>query len=205
MTVIRSAIRSAVRGAVRSALEDRFGGLPPLPDWVTTGNLFSNPTSIDNAAWTKSGILSTTANAISGPYNGSFGDLLTESTGAGTHQALQSITYDASTTYIQRMVVKGNGRDLTMFFSSTTHGSNQQAYFNLTTGAITTAAGSPNPVATSLGNGWWLFSIQATTTALGAPTAANTSIRLAQYPATQSYTGDGASGVYVAAAGIHVV
>lgn len=189
------------------------GGIPALPSWVTTSNLWADATQGNTdpqdmtAAWTRTN-LTATANAVAGPYSGSFGDLITESTDGGnvTHEMLRSslMDFDGTSAYIQRLVVKRINRSINVFFPATQFGGTApQVTFNLLTGVDTLVAGTATSSMTDLGNGWWLCAMQATSTASGT-NVTHRLFRLHNETAV-SYTGTGADAVYIAAAGLHVV
>ena len=212
MRLIRSPIRSVLRSLIRSPLEDRFGGLPPLPAWVTTDNLWStsggvDPQNFNGAGWTRTNI-TVTDDSIPGPYAGSFGALLTESTDAGnaTHEIVRSSTIDftAGEIYLWRLVVKAIGRDINMFLPGTQFGGTApQVTFALDTGTPSIVAGSPTAAMTALGDDWWLIAMQAECTTLGSNITTR-ALRLHNGTAV-SYQGDGRAAVYVAAVGLHIV
>lgn len=213
MTIIRSAIRSVIRPVIRSALDDRFGGLPELPAWVTTNNLWAAATQGNTdpqdmtAAWTLTNVTAT-ANAVPGPYAGSFGDLITESTDVGsvTHQVLRSslMDFDGTSAYLQRVVAKRASRNINMTFPATQFGGTApQVTYDLSTGIASVIAGSPTATMTDLGDGWWLCTMQATSTASGT-NVTHRAFRLHNGTAV-SYQGNGSAAVYIAAVGLHVV
>lgn len=190
-----------------------IGGLPALPSWVTTSNLWADATQGNTdpqdmtATWTRTNVTAS-ANAVVGPYASSFGDLITESTdGANvTHEMLRSslMDFDGTSAYILRVVAKRINRDINLVYPATQFGGTApQVTFNLQTGVGTLAGGTATYSMVDLGNGWWLCSMQATSTAVGTNVSCR-AFRLHDGTAV-SYTGNGSQAVYIAAVGLHVV
>jgi len=193
---------------LRSRGLSRSVGKAPLPDWVSSGNLFTNPQDISSATggWTNTNC-TVTANDISGPYAGAFGDLVTESTdGAGaTHEIQRSVTIANSTAYLHRLIVQRINRNVRLFYPAAQFGGTAQTVdFDLSAGTSNTVSGSPVSTITPLGSDWWLVTIQATSGPAAAGAFTHRALRLLD-GATLSYTGTGSAAVYVAAVGLHAV
>jgi len=202
------------RGSGRSVAQriSGIGGLPALPAWVTTDNLWADATQGNTdpqdmtASWTRTNVTAT-GNVVAGPYAGSYGDLITESTdGANVaHEVLRSsvMDFDGSSDYLLRIVAKRINRNLNVFFPAAQFSGTPQVTFDLETGVPTIVAGTPTVAMADLGNGWWLASAQATSTGSGT----NVSVRAFRLHngTAASYTGDGSDAVYIAAVGLHVV
>jgi hypothetical protein len=159
-------------------------------------NLLTQTEAFDNAVWTKSGTLAFGAGSVTNttatldPLGGNTAEKLVEDSSTGSHQiyqqpaALPSISVVKFTTYI-----KAAGRTSVEFGGNWIFGS---IVVNLTTGAVT-GVSAAKCTTTDAGNGWWKVVFTDTT-----PDAASRSyvIRL-HNGVSDSYTGDGTSGIYL--------
>jgi hypothetical protein len=162
-------------------------------------NLLKYSEDFTNAIWGGVG-LGVSANAITAPDGTTTADLLTEDSSNGFHQRGQ--TYTTSTaTYTFSCFVKwktGTTRNIALLpVSASAAGTNKGIIFD-SNGAYVAVAGDVGPTPTytseSVGNGWFRFSV--TTSASGGVSSAGTIIRF-HSGTTNSYAGDGSSGVYV--------
>jgi hypothetical protein len=153
----------------------------------------------NNADWTKVRA-SITANTTVSPDGTLDGDKLVEDSSASTTHILRptatfSVTSGASYTF--SILAKAAERTQIQL-SFGTDGSAftlTQAIFTLSgSGTATANGGSPNPTITSVGNGWFRCSINAVATA----TTSLAVLRLFLVNGgTDTYTGDGTSGLYI--------
>ena len=152
---------------------------------VTYSQLFSN------AAWTKTKA-SLTASATTAPDGTTTGQKLVEDTNSGAHYVSQTTTIFSSTAYTISVYAKAAERTQIeiQFYDGTT---NKYPIFSLIDGTKVTDNGIGTAwTSTNVGNGWWKFTITAT--------SATTSTQCAFYPCVSgnvSYTGDGTSGLYI--------
>lgn len=139
---------------------------------------------------------SVSSNSTTAPDGNSTADTLVEDTANNTHAILQSVNVTSGNSYTWSVYVKPAGR--TNFnlrpsaaqFSAVTAG----AVFNLSTLTVTTLGGCTAASITDAGNGWARVIATAACTA----TAASNFIGyLISTGTTDSYTGDGASGVHL--------
>lgn len=152
-----------------------------------------------NAAWTKTnGSISSSG---LNPY-GLTGQLLTEDTTIGNHFVEQVISVTANTVYTFSCYLKAGTRTLaTIRLTDSTRANGVQATFNLSTGAISSAAASiglgttPNAYVEPQGNGWYRCIV--TSTIDTTSTSAACGVYMVSTGTTDSYTGDGASGLYI--------
>lgn len=154
-------------------------------------NLCLQSQTFDNATWTKTRS-SISANAIAAPDGTTTADKLVEDSSSGTHPCEQAITIANTTAYTASVYLKAGERTWArlLFFDGS---ASFIAYLNLATGAIGTTSGALTSVVQTLAGGWYRISITATST--------NTSAIFRVDPAsadnTNSYQGDGASGIYL--------
>ena len=155
-------------------------------------NLILQSQTFTTSPWTTSNS-SVTLNTTTAPNSTATGSKIVESATTSSHYIQQIITVSAlSATY--SVYAKAAERSFIILeFGSNAGG---YAWFNLSTGAVGTAAGglsASNCSITSVGNGWYKCSINQTLTA-GSLYA---NIYCASTNGASSYAGDGTSGVYV--------
>jgi hypothetical protein len=154
-------------------------------------NLALQSQTFDNASWTKNRS-SITANAVAAPDGTITADKLVENTDNSTHYIVQGIATGLSTTGGQKFTFSvyakaGERSHLRMYDNN--QNTSADTIFNLTTGAITSGPGS----ITSVGNGWYRCSITPTCDF----SATSTVFLLLYNGSTDTYTGDGTSGIYL--------
>jgi hypothetical protein len=123
-------------------------------------------------------------------------DLFLPSTSLGSKALFRTYTGAINTTYTASVFVKAAGYNFAFLnLSNSAFGANaQQAFFNLTTGAIVSQSAGANATITPVGNGWYRISVAATS--LG--TAGNYVMAFAASitGGSLTYAGDGVSGIY---------
>jgi hypothetical protein len=142
--------------------------------------------------WSANGLLAfgsgSTLNALTAPDGQTTADLITENTSNSQHNVNQTST----TTGAKRFSVfakQGPGARLVRLIDyNATDGAQGETYFNLSTGAVVSGPGTIQ----ALPNGWYRCSIQSTTTV-----TSTYFISIATSALAFTYTGDGASGIYV--------
>jgi hypothetical protein len=157
-------------------------------------NLLLRSEEFDNAAWTKTRS-SITSNTIVAPDGTLTGDKLVEdTTAANTHITRPSPdpSYVTGTTYTYSVFAQAAERTFLQLRVSAS--ASFSASFNLSTGVASQATAGTTPSVTNVGNGWYRCAVTftATATAIGAAR-----IGLMLNETTQSYTGDGTSGIYI--------
>ncbi len=151
-------------------------------------NLFTYSSEFDNAAWGKTRS-SITANAITAPDGTLTGDKLVEDTTANnTHFVKQDFTV-AIGTYVYSVFAKAGERLILQVARNNSNINIITHQFNLSTGSATGAGAS----ITSVGNGWYRC-VGVITVNAAASTGLNFSLNNGS---TITYTGDGASGLYI--------
>jgi hypothetical protein len=136
------------------------------------------------------------ADAVVAPDGTTTADKLVEDTTASnTHRLQQSgITVSASTAYTYTIYVKAAERSICTL--QMTDGTNTGfAYFNLSNGSVGSTSGTSARHVEALADGWYRFGITMTT-AVGA-TAMTVQVFMATSTSTNSYSGDGTSGLYL--------
>jgi hypothetical protein len=156
-------------------------------------NLITYSEQFDNAVWVKANA-SVTANSIASPSNTVNADTLVEDTAASTHSVQQNSNVVSGTSYTFSCFAKPAGRNFIQLLIVGGFASVISAFFDLTTGAVGTTAGSPVTQAINVGNGWWRLSITATATSTATTTV---QIRSSNSSTTAFYTGNGVSGIYI--------
>jgi hypothetical protein len=156
-------------------------------------NLLLYSEQFDNALWVKANA-TVTANSIASPSNTVNADTLVEDTATSTHSIQQALSVVSGSSYTLSCFAKPAGRNFIQLLMIGGFASTISAFFNLTTGAVGTTAGSPVTQATNVGNGWWRLSITATATSTAGTTV---QIRPSNSSTTAFYTGDGVSGIYI--------
>ncbi|WP_434033730.1 phage head spike fiber domain-containing protein [Cupriavidus sp. a3] len=158
-------------------------------------NLLTHSANFPDASWPKTGC-SVTGNAALSPDGTSSADKIVEDTSTGIHAVVRNVTVSVSTTYTYSVFVKAAERTVAQVQLG--NFGNQVAsntvYINLLTGAFT-ATDASRTVVRDVGNGWWWVATTVTTTASG--TSLAPSAYAVQTMGTSTYTGDGASGIYV--------
>jgi hypothetical protein len=154
-------------------------------------NLMTYSSQFDNAAWGKTNS-SVIANTVVAPDGTLTGDKLVENSTTGSHSIFQGQTISIGVSYTISVYAKAAERTQIQFqfYDGTT---NKDPIFNLIDGTKVTDGGVGTAwTSTNVGNGWWRFSITAT--------SAGAAGFIYMYPAsggTASYTGNGFSGVYI--------
>jgi hypothetical protein len=164
-------------------------------------NLLTYSQDFSNAVWTKTNATITTTAGIA-PDGTQTLQLLVESTATGLHAVSETYTKAASAiTYTQQVIFKAKERTYSYIQVSDGSGNGAIVYFNLSTGAISTAVAGVGTAFTSLsatitaqGNNTYkctLTSTSNTATSFVAQFGSSTD------GSTNSYTGDGYSGIYI--------
>ena len=153
---------------------------------TTVKNLLGFSEAFDNAAWGKTAatvITGAQANPVNGLFNA---QKLMEDTSTGIHIVQQSAGIVGNPQALS-FYVKAAGRS----WIRVQMGSIASAYFNVSTGVTGTISNCTASI-TDVGSGWYRCTVLATRTANG-----NNIVYLASANGTDSYTGDGNSGVYI--------
>jgi hypothetical protein len=162
-----------------------------------------NP-GINSGVWSETGATATRG-AIASPVSGWTGDSLVESAGGTFHYTNASLNFVTGRGYHVEAYLRALGSGATRWGSfvvtgTTALGATQTINIDLSTGAVTLQSGSrwSGVTVTDAGSGWW--KLEADLSAIGTG-AVGWQIRLSDTSTgnAPSYSGDGASGMYVAA------
>ena len=166
------------------------GALRGLLVEESRANLLTYSQQFDNAAWTKAGA-TVTANAATAPDGTTTADKLVEDSGVGTHNVRQAASgVTSGIAYTASVYAKAAGRTQTRLVLESA-GTIGVADYDLTAMTAALSSGTAASIAPA-GNGWYRLSLTATTN--------STSVAVNVRPnvsGAQSYTGDGASGLYL--------
>ncbi len=209
---------TATRFNSAGLIESVASGVPRL-DYYTSGGtagcpaLLVEPSAQNvllqseafNTSWTLVGLNAFGSGSVANstgttdPFGGTNSDYIQENASSGTHVILQTPAGQVSgTTYTFSCFVKSAERTQVNFLNNAGGGAN--ATFNLSAGTATLGIGV-SALIQNYGNGWYrcILTYTPTTTA-----NFNVQVRLADASGNTSYTGTGASGVYVFGAQLEV-
>ena len=164
-------------------------------------NLATYSQEPSDAAWNKTRA-SITADTVVAPDGTLTGDKLVEdATANNTHRtSIAAVSVVSGSSYTWSIYLKAGERTFAYLALNNTSGGNAfttwpSFYVNLLTGEITDASATVTASsAVNVGNGWFRVSVSATATST---TTQNPAILLATASGTNSYTGDGTSGIYI--------
>ena len=160
-------------------------------------NLYTYSEKFDNAVWSK-GNLSIVANWVLAPDGTYTGTKIVETTTASTNHWLSQVaSITSGQTYTTSIFVKAGERTKCIFGLDSTYfgGSGHYILFDASAGTASVFLGTPTYSITAYRNGWYKISVTATATVTGSGSGAG-SIQL-HNGTSNSYTGDGTSGLYV--------
>jgi len=179
-------------------------GCPALLVEASGSNLLLQSEAF-NTTWTPVGLNAFGSGSVANssgttdPFGGTNSDYIQENASAGTHIILQTPSGQVSgTTYTFSCFAKSAERTRINFLNNAGGGAN--ATFNLSAGTATLGVGV-SALIQNYGNGWYRCILTYTATATA---SFNLHIRLADASGNTSYTGTGASGVYIFGAQVEV-
>ena len=158
---------------------------------TTVKNLLGFSEAFDNAAFTKlraSIVTGAQANPVNGLFNAQ--KLMEDTTASNTHLISQGPTL-AAAPHVLSVYVKAAGRNWFALVNNSI--ANVSAFFDLANGVVGTVGSAATASITNVGSGWYRCSMAFTAIAA----TNNLHFRLASANGTDSYTGDGNSGVYI--------
>ena len=151
-------------------------------------NLQLRSEEFDSVAWVKGGT-TVVANDTTAPDGALTADKLVEDTSTGLHRLLATYALTLAP-HTLSVYAKAAGRDWVVLGNGS---DGQRVYFDLANGVVGTAGGGAVGVITALGGGWYRCAVTFTPSA----TPRTLDILLATSGTTNSYTGDGTSGIYL--------
>jgi hypothetical protein len=172
-----------------------IGSLQPYNS-TSVKNLLGYSQNFENAAWTKSNS-SIAASTVIGPFGFDGGEKLVENTTAGAHSTLEGYSF-ATTTYTYSVYAKAGERTKVRFVAATGFGG-VLVDVDLITGSVSTSSAFGTGFAvvgatvTSIGTGWYRAGLTFSSTAGSGSVQAI----LLDASGSNSYTGDGTSGIYI--------
>jgi len=167
-------------------------------------NLLTFSEAFDNAAWTKSNT-TVTANASVAPDGATTADKLVETTATSTKFVLQPIAVNSGAAYTYSVFLKAAERNFAQVrYENSTSTQLYAVNINLLDGSFNTlSSGSPtgtSATVNSVGSGW--YRVQLTVNASDA--TFKPIVFLQSVQGTNSYTGDGTSGILIWGAQLEV-
>lgn len=151
-------------------------------------NLFTH--SQDFSTWIMNN-QSVTANATTAPDSTITAYKLVESNASEFHRI--SISINPTGSHTMTVFAKAAERDILTLIPASTLGGGEPVYFDLTNGTISASLGSATSASIqALPNGWYRCSVTDSMSGFGYPF-----LGVAQTSGTQSYQGDGTSGIYI--------
>ena len=191
-------LRSAASGVPRIDHDPATGECKGLLIEEARTNLLLYSEQFDNAAWAKLRS-SVTTNATVSPDSTLTADKLVEDTTSSTHCGVQTCSVSPSTTYTFTAYLKAAERTRANVLLDGASGNFSNAYVDLSAGTF--ISGGANGTFTGysssmtlVGNGWYRLTLAC---AVGAGTTSlQYQIRL-HNSVSESYTGDGSSGIYI--------
>jgi len=158
-------------------------------------NLLTYSEQFDNATgWSvTTGAPTTLANSIISPDGNITADKIVEDTTTGIHARSRPYTFTSGITYTYSVYVKAGERTLVRIEGGNTGTWSARTVFDLSSGIIVSTT-SGTATIQSMGNGWHRCTI---TGLAGATASTNINHLIVDSGVNTSYTGDGASGIYV--------
>tara|TARA_R110000787_G_scaffold18788_2_gene57177 strand:- start:44 stop:1273 length:1230 start_codon:yes stop_codon:yes gene_type:complete len=185
-------IETVLTGVPRLDYSD--GTCPSLLLEPQSTNLITYSEDFSNAYWNKSGSSVVSDAAIS--PDGSLSAFKLVEDGANSRHRVGRGTFAAGTQRTFSVFAKKGERDYISLFDNNTASSQLNGvFFNLNTGLLSLNAADSyylDPTIKSLQNGWYLCSVTWTPNSLSVPSVGSSADGL-----TNSYQGDGTSGVYI--------
>ena len=163
-------------------------------------NLLLRSEEFDSASWTKHNLQAfgsgSIVNAIAAPNGTVTADKIVENTATAQHMVYQSTTPEAGKAYVFSFYAKAAERTFVIgAFSGGGISPDCTIGVNLNTGAVVSTAGSPEfTQVTPIGDGWYRIALIKT---MVSATGLQPRILISTNGTSQSYTGDGTSGIYI--------
>jgi prepilin-type N-terminal cleavage/methylation domain-containing protein len=170
-------------------------------------NLLLRSEEFDAAAWTKSGS-TVGVNDVVAPDGALTADKLIEDATTALHFLGQNASFLSGTTYTGSVYLKASERIWTRvgFPASAFAASGRSASFDLSTGTVGQTQTGVTASIVDVGNGWYRCSITATanTTVSNSTNGLAVNVQTADSAVSQSYAGDGVSGIFIWGAQLEV-
>lgn len=154
-------------------------------------NLMLRSEELNNASWSVVLNASVSANATTAPDGTTTADKIVESAINAQHAIGQTPTSTSGTVHTISIFAKASERTFLFLFEDSAGGRN--AYFNLSNGTVGTVGGSASANIIDVGSGWYRCSVTYTSSG----TLVRFRVATASANGTNSYLGDGTSGIFV--------
>jgi hypothetical protein len=154
-------------------------------------NLMLRSEELNNASWSVVFNASVSANATTAPDGTTTADKIVESATNAQHYIGQTPTSTSGTVHTISIFAKASERTFLFLFEDSAGGRN--AYFNLSNGTVGTVGGSASANIIDVGSGWYRCSVTYTSSG----TLVRFRVATASANGTNSYLGDGTSGIFV--------
>jgi hypothetical protein len=179
----------------------------PLIDGVVQGcpslllepqriNLLPYSEDFSNAEWIKGSVLTPISGFVS-PKGDLSAFKLVEDSSNSIHRIYDIIPISNGVTYTQSIFAKKGERNFLQIMFGGKIDPTDFANFDLENGVITSEVGDVSPKIEYYGNGWYKCSATATSTQTSTEAFYLTIVENGQSSRTQSYQGDGTSGIYI--------
>jgi hypothetical protein len=179
----------------------------PLIDGVVQGcpslllepqriNLLPYSENFSNAEWIKGSVLTPISGFVS-PKGDLSAFKLVEDSSNSIHRIYDIIPISNGVTYTQSIFAKKGERNFLQIMFGGKIDPTDFANFDLENGVITSEVGDVSPKIEYYGNGWYKCSATATSTQTSTEAFYLTIVENGQSSRTQSYQGDGTSGIYI--------
>jgi hypothetical protein len=179
----------------------------PLIDGVVNGcpslllepqriNLLPYSEDFSNAEWIKGSVLTPISGFVS-PKGDLSAFKLVEDSSNSIHRIYDIIPISNGVTYTQSIFAKKGERNFLQIMFGGKIDPTDFANFDLENGVITSEVGDVSPKIEYYGNGWYKCSATATSTQTSTEAFYLTIVENGQSSRTQSYQGDGTSGIYI--------
>jgi hypothetical protein len=186
----------------------------PLIDGVVQGcpslllepqriNLLPYSEDFSNAEWIKGSVLTPISGFVS-PKGDLSAFKLVEDSSNSIHRIYDIIPISNGVTYTQSIFAKKGERNFLQIMFGGKIDPTDFANFDLENGVITSEVGDVSPKIEYYGNGWYKCSATATSTQTSTEAFYLTIVENGQSSRTQSYQGDGTSGIYIFGAQVEV-
>lgn len=179
---------------------DGVNGIYLWDAWLTAGrrlrtNMLLRSQELDNASWTQAGA-AVTANAVAASDGTITAEFVREDSSSGSHQINQAVTTVAGPATLS-IEGKADARSWIGLGLTDSGGTVRISYFNLGSGVVGTAGTGCTLSIVNLGGGWYRCIVTLASVFVGANRAR---VYLSTGDGNTSYTGNGASGLWLSRA-----
>lgn len=168
---------------------------------VTTTNLVSYSSALESSSWSKNGA-TVTPSATTAPDGSGSGEKLVESADGNNHAVSNTFSIPAGAVATASIYAKAGERSALFLALDSGTGDLAGQYFDLAHGTLGTSSQQggavlSNASITPVGNGWYRCSITGALNSSSTEIALESNISTGTADTSNSYTGDGRSGIYL--------